>query len=136
MKLLDVRMSKYLWYYFQSRTYGEGLVGGLVYGVGRPVLSLENMREVPVAICSIDEQREIVEQIESRLSVCDKIEESIEQGLQRAEALRQSILKRAFEGKLVPQDERDENASILLERIKAERVQAQPQKKTKAKKNK
>ena len=136
MKLLDVRMSKYLWYYFQSRTYGEGLVGGLVYGVGRPVLSLENMREVPVAICTIEEQMDIVEQIESRFSVSDKIEESIEQGLKQAEALRQSILKRAFEGKLVPQDVRDENASILLERIKAERAESQPQKKIKAKKNK
>lgn len=129
MKLLDKRLTKYLWYYFQSRTYGEGLIGGLVYGVGRPVLSLENMREVPVSLCSVEEQKDIIDEIESRLSVCDKIEESIEQSLQQAEALRQSILKKAFEGKLVPQDPSDEPASVLLERIRAQR-QTQVNKKT------
>lgn len=134
MKLLDNRISRYLWYYFQSRTFGEGLVGGLVYGVGRPVLSLENMREVPVALCSVEEQEDIVQEIESRLSVCDKIEENIEQSLLQAEVLRQSILKKAFEGKLVPQDPDDEPASVLLERIKQAREQQSSSTKLKVKK--
>lgn len=85
---------------------------------------------VPIRIY---EQIQIVNEIESRLSVCDKIEESIEQGLQQAEALRQSILKKAFEGKLVPQDSKDEPASVLLERIKTERQKALPVKKAKVK---
>ena len=85
---------------------------------------------VPIRIY---EQIQIVNEIESRLSVCDKIEESIEQGLQQAEALRQSILKKAFEGKLVPQDPNDEPASVLLERIKAESQKALPVRKVKVK---
>ncbi|MDP2791527.1 MAG: restriction endonuclease subunit S [Rectinemataceae bacterium] len=70
---------------------------------------------------TLSEQSRIVAEIESRLSVCDKLEESITQSLLQSEALRQSILKKAFEGKLVPQDPDDEPASVLLARIRADR---------------
>lgn len=78
---------------------------------------------------SIQEQIHIVREIESRLSVCDKVEQSINEALEKAEALRQSILKRAFDGKLLneaeiakcKQEADYEPASVLLERIKKEK---------------
>ena len=77
----------------------------------------------------IKEQHQIVQEIESRSSVCDKVEESISESLEKANALRQSILKKAFEGKLLSENEVAkcklaadyEPAIVLLEKIKAEK---------------
>jgi type I restriction enzyme S subunit len=103
-------------------------------GSSVPQINNKNILPLIFPLYPLEIQLLIVQEIESRLSVCDKIEENIEQGLQQAEALRQSILKKSFEGKLVPQDPNDEPARVLLERIKEERVEAQSEKKTKTKK--
>ena len=79
-------------------------------------------------LCSKEEQHQIVKEIESRLSVCEKVEQSINESLEKAKALRQSILKKAFEGKLLSaveiarckQEEDYEPAAVLLEKIEAE----------------
>jgi type I restriction enzyme S subunit len=70
---------------------------------GTTVESIEtsSLKNYPFLLPPLEEQNRIVEEIESRLSVCDKVEESIRTALAQAEVLRQSILKRAFEGKLV-----------------------------------
>ena len=60
-------------------------------------------------------------EVERRLSVVQQAEAAVDASLQRAERLRQSILKRAFSGELVPQDPDDEPASALLERIRTQR---------------
>lgn len=133
MKYLDIEITKYLWYYFQCPQYGQGFINSLVYGVGRPVLSLENMKEVPVALCSKEEQHQIVSKIERRFSVADEAEKIVDRSLKEAERLRQSILKRAFAGKLVLQDPNDEPASVLLERIKAEKAKLEAERKSEKK---
>ena len=68
-------------------------------------LNLKIVNEIPIPLPSLKEQQHIVSELESKLTVCDKIEETISQNLQQAETLRQSILKKAFEGKLVQTEE-------------------------------
>jgi type I restriction enzyme, S subunit len=102
--------------------FGKTQLERMAYGMGRPVLSLENVEDILLPLPPINEQQKIIEEIESRLSVADAVEYVIEQNLKQSERLRQSILKKAFEGKLVPQDPSDEPAEKLLERIKAEKA--------------
>lgn len=64
-------------------------------------LFLGPIKNLDVIVCSLEEQQKVVEILESKLTVCDKIEETISQSLQQAETLKQSILKKAFEGKLL-----------------------------------
>lgn len=79
--------------YQQSQKY--------THGVGNQDLGLTRMINIIFPICSIEEQKQIVENLESRISVCDSIERSVKVALAQAEAMRQSILKEAFEGRLV-----------------------------------
>ncbi len=129
LKYVLKSFSPYLHYYFQSSATGAKFIGAMVYGVGRPVLSLDNMRDAPVSVCSFEEQHQIVQEIESRLSVCDNVEQSITESLKKAKALRQSILKKAFEGTLLSAAEIAackaapdyEPAKVLLKKIKEEK---------------
>jgi type I restriction enzyme S subunit len=77
---------------------------------------------MPIRVPPTVEQRRIVAEMERQLSLIGALEYEVEGGLTRASRLRQSILKRAFEGRLVPQDPNDEPASVLWERIKAQRA--------------
>lgn len=79
------------------------------------------LKGIPVALPPLAEQRRIVAEVERRLSVIAALEAAVAANLKRAERLRQAILKRAFAGKLVPQDPSDESASVLLERIRVAR---------------
>jgi type I restriction enzyme S subunit len=102
-------------------------------------IDVSKLKKYRLPTCTLNEQKEIVKQIESRLSVCDSIEQNIKESLVKAEALRQSILKKAFEGNLLTAQELVQSkeaadyepASVLLERIKAEqnKATAKPSKK-------
>ncbi len=92
--------------------------------VGQANVNGTKLAAMPIPLPPLAEQQRIVAEVERRLSVIQQAEASVVANLTRAERLRQSILKQAFSGKLVPQDPSDEPASVLLERIRAEREAA------------
>lgn len=89
--------SKYLYYFLLLNYENTRRIGS---GNNQKALNKERVRAIRFPFTSFREQKIIVEEIEHRLSVCDQIEKTIELSLQQAEALRQSILKQAFEGRL------------------------------------
>jgi type I restriction enzyme S subunit len=96
-------------------------VEGMIHGVGRPRINTSQLKEIVVPICAPAEQDLIIERLEAIFSETDALESTLETGLAQLAAMRQSILKQAFSGQLVAQDPKDESASVLLERIRAER---------------
>jgi type I restriction enzyme S subunit len=91
----------------------------LVHGVGRPRLNLSEIKSIQIPLPSIPEQAEIVAAIEDRFSLLDKVDSIIDSTVRRAERLRQAILKRAFEGRLVPQDPTEEQTEGLVSPLMA-----------------
>ena len=124
----EIHINRYCLHYYQS-TLGLNLALKKSKGGAQPFIGLTELRNWPIPVCSPKEQHQIVQEIESRLSVCDKVEQSITESLEKAKALRQSILKKAFEGTLLSAEEIAackaaadyEPASVLLERIKKEK---------------
>jgi len=90
-------------------------------GVAQKKVSLGRFRVLPVPIPPLEEQARITAEVDRQMSFVDACERAVDDGLKRSVALRKSVLKAAFEGRLVPQDRTDEPASVLLERIRAER---------------
>lgn len=92
-----------------------------IHGVGRPRINTTQLKNVVIPVCSTDEQRELVALVQEKLSEADQLDQTLATALQQADALRQSILKKAFHGQLEKQDKNEEPATALLERIRTEK---------------
>ena len=126
MGVFTVIIPHHFFYYWIFNTD----LSGLSDGSNVPQINHSDIEPLVFPVPSLAEQHKIVEEIEQRFSVADAIEKTVDHSLKQAGRLRQSILKQAFEGKLVPQDPSDEPAEILLGRIREEKAKQQVNTKT------
>jgi type I restriction enzyme S subunit len=109
-------------------------------GISDSGISLNHgkVKTIPIRLVGpLDEQKKLVEVVQQRLGSVVRLEQEIELNLLKAETLRQSILKKAFSGQLVPQDPSDEPAETLLERIRSENeIRLNPSKTSKGRRRK
>jgi type I restriction enzyme, S subunit len=122
-----------VWYVFQFLKSPDGqtqLTGGSA-GSGRLNLNAPNLEKIPIPLPPLAEQFMVIESIEQRFDEAAQFEAALNAELNRSEGLRQSMLEEAFSGKLVPQDPNDEPATILLERIREEKIRASQEAKVK-----
>jgi len=119
----------YFLYLFRSPFFQKLLFDNSTGTAIPNVKGVKELKAIPIPLPPLAEQHRIVTEVERRLSVCDKMEDTIAESLEKAESLRQSILKKAFEGKLLNEKELEEArnapdwepAEKLLERIKAQK---------------
>lgn len=95
-------------------------LGKIYDGSNIPQINNKNVEHLPFELPPLPEQQEIVRLLDEQFEVIERNVREIDGALRKSEALRQAILKKAFTGRLVPQDPADEPASILLARLRAE----------------
>lgn len=110
--------NQYIYYYLKS---SKTLIEKYSSGTTFKEISGAKFGLIPFPFPPQNEQKQIVEEIEKRFAVADEVEKVVEDNIEKAKQLKQSILKKAFEGRLVPQDPNDKPATMLLEKIKQER---------------
>lgn len=107
---------------FINSSYGKLWINEVVsQQVGQANVNGTKLKQLAVPLMSLQEQEIIVNKLDESLSVIENLEIGLTRAETKIESLRQSILKKAFSGQLVSQDPNDEPASVLLERIKAEK---------------
>ncbi|MFH1200690.1 MAG: restriction endonuclease subunit S [Candidatus Micrarchaeota archaeon] len=106
-----------LMHWLNSRTI-QYRVQELIGGSASPHLNVKDIKNFPTPVPPIAEQHEIVRRIGALFKIADQIEERYQKAKAHIDKLIQSILAKAFRGELVPQDQNDEPASALIERIR------------------
>ncbi len=103
-----------------SNSYNQLVVN--IHGATRPRINTSQLKELSLSLPELEEQDEIVSKVDELFALADKIEARYNKAKAQIDKLPQSLLAKAFRGELVPQDENDEPASVLLERIKQKGV--------------
>lgn len=113
---------KYLCHYLNSPE-AQIHINRINSGATREALTLEQINNFPIPLCSLEEQGLIVQELEYRFTIISNLEDTINTNLKEIELSRSSILKKAFKGNLIPQNTDDEPASQSFERVVQERIE-------------
>jgi type I restriction enzyme S subunit len=100
LKFNQPQTAAFVFNWIVSPSNGRKILESWAYGAGKPGLSLEQVRSLPVALSPLAEQQRIVVEVDRRLSLLRETEAQVDVNLKRAERLRQSVLSRAFSGSL------------------------------------
>ncbi|MEI7461927.1 MAG: restriction endonuclease subunit S [Pirellula sp.] len=122
LRCVEKQVVPYVRDYLRSHSGIARLRADAKWAVNQASINQQDVQRTSVPFPPLAEQQGIVNVVDEKLSQIDAAEMQIEHGLLRASRLRQSILKQAFEGKLVPQDPKDEPTSVLLARLRASRA--------------
>lgn len=127
ISVLDGRPLPEFVFWVMTSDFGQRQIIGNASATTLPILNKSKFERLAVPVPPATEQQEIVNCIERETERVSEQLQAIEHGLKQSAAQRKNILKAAFSGQLVPQDPDDEPASLLLERIRAERVERDKQ---------
>jgi type I restriction enzyme S subunit len=136
IRLVMPSMSEFVNAVLNSEGHGQRQFREMNYGAGRPHLSFDQLESVLVPLPPMSEQAEVVRVLADALQQCEQVEAEVDRLFKQSFAQRQNILRAAFAGELVPQDPNDEPASVLLDRIRAERAAQGAVKKPRGRKKK
>lgn len=126
-------LPEYVFYFVVQKVFRSKAIPFMTGAVGQKRVPADYLRDCEIPVPTLDEQKRIVAEIESRFERADALEAVVDRTLNDAEKLKQAVLKKAFRGELVPQNPDDEPASVLLDRIRAARASELPAKKGKRK---
>ncbi|KQM22993.1 hypothetical protein ASE73_01845 [Sphingomonas sp. Leaf24] len=130
----DRVVSKWLYYFLCSGQSVASVVNDTRGIAGQVNISLSQCRAFQIPIPPVDEQERIIGDIEAAFARADRLEAEAAHARALLDRLEAAILAKAFRGELVPQDPNDEPASVLLDRIRAERAAAPKPKRGRARK--
>lgn len=112
--------NEYLAYWLRSQV-AQGHIDFLKKSGAQGKLALIRIKEIPIPVPGMDEQREIARRVQALFAYADRLEARYTAASSKIERLTPALLAKAFRGELVPQDPNDEPVSVLLERIRAAR---------------
>jgi type I restriction enzyme, S subunit len=120
--LMDIYLPKLLSYFINS-IYGRRYIKSAVsQQVGQANVNGKKLSNMPIPFIPFEEQFQIVKELDKLLSITENLEKTINQNMNYCKNMQKSILRTAFEGELVAQDPNDEPASMLVEKIKQEKL--------------